>query len=204
MNVALIATHAAAFVAGAWAGRRVVGPAMRIRQGDRMTAQARERSKMAVALIGMAVILVVFGLQVRDSNQREKDYRAQVAGFQAQQACLNRFSLEVGRYLVDTLNKRVQANGKVDQAAKVLTKASLAKDKATTAVILTVARGFDDPPTADQDDLVAALAVFRKASAALDRATTKFDTVERETKAALAATGSPDKPYDPPKVRCVP
>lgn len=196
------------FLVGAVCGGLVVYWTMKAAQpsqrGDtRMTSQQRDRSKVAVAIIGMAVILVVFGLQVRDKNARDADYRAQQTAFRAQQTCLAKASLALGHYLTNTLNRRVQANDKLDRAQKGLTRAGSALSAANTEVVLVVAGGFDNPPTSSRQDLVHALAKFRDLSHVLDRAARRYARVEKATRAELD-TGTPSKPYDPPKVTCVP
>lgn len=199
----------AGFAAGALFGGAVVywfltGIASRNQAGEPMADQSPERTKLAVALIGMAAILVVFGLQVRDDQRRDDDYRRQAEAFQEQQACLNQGARAVNQYLVTTLNTRVQANNRLDRAQKTLTEAGGRLAAANTRVVLVVAGLADVPPTATEREFLDALANFRVAARELNTATRAFNKVERATKDTLDGTGTPEKPYDPPTVDCVP
>lgn len=171
-------------------------------RGETVTDQTKDRSKAAVFIIGLSVILVVFALQVRADRADDKRDARRDARYQAQQACLNRYSIQLGEYLTDTLNTRVQANKKLEAAQKRLTQAGGRLSSANTQVVLVVAGGFDVPPTTSREDLVAALDRFRVAAAELDKAGRAYDRVDQETKDTLGATGTPTKPYDPPKVDC--
>lgn len=207
MDTTLWASQLVTFAAGAVTGGLVVywtltRRALRRTQGDRMTDQTRDRSKLAVFIIGLSVILVVFGLQVRADRADNKRDERRTEAYQAQQACLNRYSIELGEYLTDTLNTRVEANKRLDRAQKRLTRAGGKLSAANTAVVLVVAGGFDTPPTTTREDLVEALAQFRTAAAELNAANQAYERVDRETKDTLGRTGSPTKAYDPPKVDC--
>lgn len=212
MDLAGWALQLVTFASGAVTGGLVVYWTLRRRDRGKaqpMTKPASDRTVVAFVIIGLSVLLVVFGLQTRASNAQDDKQRARdaatTAADRARDQCLNDYAVAVGVYLTNTLNTRVVANDKLAKAAKALTVAQLAKDAANDQVVEVVAGSLvDDPPTTTNRDFVAALEKFRDAKADLVRATVTYEKVERDTKDTLDMTGSDAKPYDPPKVDCAP
>ena len=198
---ALWVTQLATFAAGAAFGGLVVYWTMTVRarrrQGGTMTEQTEARSKVWVWVLVLAALLIVGGLQFRAKNAQDDKY-------DRLQACLLQSLADQNQYLTNTLNKRVAANGRLDAAQEKLTNAGAALSRANTRIVLVVAGLNDHPPTATVPQFGAALERFRDLAAKLDAASKDYSKVKRQTQGDLGSTGTPTKPYDPPKVACHP
>lgn len=191
-------THGVVAVLSGFTGGLVVYLTMRRRANreEPMSVQTRQNAKTGIGVVLLCLAIVTFGIQLHAAHK--DDARRHV-----QQMCLNRFSVHFAAYFTGALNTRAAANARLTAAQKRLTEAALDKDDATDDVIETVAKATDHPPTATSADFLAALQRFRVAKAHLVAVTAQVARVEREAKATLDSTGTPTKPYDPPKVACL-
>lgn len=158
----LVVTHLAVFALGyitchllaLWEGRRVL-----TNDGETPMNEHPKHSMSSVPgwvliLVGAAVLMVGLGIQ-QVQFQRDADRRAEEA--QRIDVCYEKW----GRDMIETLDRRISATGKVEAANTV-------KGNALDRIILVVAALRNDPPAADERDLDRSLEQFIEAKQRLD------------------------------------